>query len=269
VFCIKISGAQIYLTRGKINFISSEGQIPKKMTSRILSEHFFFSTSPRRRLVTKTRPTLFTGPSSSSSYSPPELSLISEILDGKLYLSGCEAVTTSNLMSRGITAIVCAMTDWEERRTNVNDRTPTTIKKFRVPITDSEMSDIGNYFDAVTRFIDDELTNGGRVLVHCVAGVSRSTTLVLAYLVRFRGYTLLDSFDFVAEKRRIAWPNDGFYRQLIGYERKLRLMDHDKNNTPATSTSTNTSTSSTSTIKPYTFIRARSPAGIGYRSLLP
>jgi len=197
------------------------------MASRILSEHFFFSTAPRRRLVVsgKTRPT-FSGP-----FSPPDLSVITEILDGKLFLSGCEAVTTSNLTVRGITAIVCAMTPWEEHRTDVIDRTPSTIKKFRVPVTDSETTDIGAYFDAATRFIDEELKKGGRVLVHCVAGVSRSTTLVLAYLVRYRGYSLLDSFDLVAEKRKIAWPNDGFYRQLIAYERSLRNKNHTKTET--------------------------------------
>lgn len=197
------------------------------MASRVLSEHFFFTTTPKRRLVTvaKTRPSI------AGSFSPPELSVISEILDGKLYLSGCEAVTSSNLASRGVTAIVCAMTPWEEHRTNVVDRTPSAMKKFRVPITDSETTDIGAYFDAVTRFIDDELKSGGRVLVHCVAGVSRSTTLVLAYLIRYRGYSLLDAFDLVAERRRIAWPNDGFYRQLINYERSLRNKNHAKTDT--------------------------------------
>jgi protein-tyrosine phosphatase len=194
------------------------------MSSRILSEHFFFSTAPRRRpmtVVKTARPSF-----GASLFAPPDLSVISEIVDGKLYLSGCEPVTGTNLTTRNITAIVCAMTPWEEHRTNVIDRTPITMKKFRVPVTDSELTDLSAYFDSVTRFIDEELKNGGRVLVHCVAGVSRSTSLVLAYLIRYRGYTLLDAFDLVAERRKIAWPNDGFYRQLISYERSLKNKNY-------------------------------------------
>jgi protein-tyrosine phosphatase len=150
------------------------------------------------------------------------------------------------------------MTPWEEHRTNVIDRTPSTIKKFRVPVTDSELTDLGTYFDAVTRFIDDELKNGGRVLVHCVAGVSRSTTLVLAYLIRYRGFTLLDAFDLVAERRRIAWPNDGFYRQLISYERSLKNKNHVKSDINK-SVLTQAYTSSTA--------RPRSPGFGGHSSI--
>uniref|UniRef100_A0A3Q3GE17 Dual specificity protein phosphatase n=1 Tax=Kryptolebias marmoratus TaxID=37003 RepID=A0A3Q3GE17_KRYMA len=60
-----------------------------------------------------------------------------------------------------------------------------------------------------------------RVLVHCAVGVSRSASLVLAYLMIHHGYTLLDAIGKVKERRWI-FPNGGFLRQLRALDVKLR-----------------------------------------------
>lgn len=60
-----------------------------------------------------------------------------------------------------------------------------------------------------------------RVLVHCMCGVSRSASLVIAFLMRKRGYSLLKALRHVKEKRPVAKPNAGFLKALVALEDTL------------------------------------------------
>nr|DBA32035.1 TPA: hypothetical protein GDO54_007787 [Pyxicephalus adspersus] len=61
----------------------------------------------------------------------------------------------------------------------------------------------------------------GKILVHCAVGVSRSATLVLAYLMIYQRMTLVEAINTVKDKRGII-PNRGFLRQLLELESTLR-----------------------------------------------
>ncbi|XP_040591898.1 dual specificity protein phosphatase 13 isoform X4 [Mesocricetus auratus] len=61
----------------------------------------------------------------------------------------------------------------------------------------------------------------GRVLVHCAMGVSRSATVVLAFLMIFENMTLVDAIQTVQAHRDIC-PNSGFLRQLQVLDNRLR-----------------------------------------------
>lgn len=59
------------------------------------------------------------------------------------------------------------------------------------------------------------------VLVHCRAGVSRSASIVMSYLMMENSWKFHDTLQFVREKRSIVRPNQGFVQQLLQLERTL------------------------------------------------
>ena len=61
-----------------------------------------------------------------------------------------------------------------------------------------------------------------RVLVHCAAGVSRSSTVSLSYLVAKEGMSLREAWFLLSSKRKIAEPNSGFWEALINFEKEKR-----------------------------------------------
>ncbi|XP_037338821.2 dual specificity protein phosphatase 26-like [Pungitius pungitius] len=80
--------------------------------------------------------------------------------------------------------------------------------------------DISVNFQAAAEFIHMALGRGGKVLVHCQVGVSRSATLVLAYLMLKQDLSLVEAICAVKDNRGVI-PNRGFLRQLIRLDGRL------------------------------------------------
>lgn len=59
---------------------------------------------------------------------------------------------------------------------------------------------------------------GGNILVHCVAGVSRSVSLCLAYLLKYHKMSLKEAYEYVERRRPCIKPNNSFFKQLIDFE---------------------------------------------------
>lgn len=89
------------------------------------------------------------------------------------------------------------------------------------PIQDTENTRIVNYFDECFDFIDEAIRMGGCALVHCRAGISRSVTVVVAYLMKRYGMNLYQALSHVRCKRPQANPNPGFILQLKDFEQSL------------------------------------------------
>jgi dual specificity MAP kinase phosphatase len=68
---------------------------------------------------------------------------------------------------------------------------------------------------------DSVKASGGRVLVHCHAGVSRSATVCMAYVMKNLDYDLRSAYDFVKARRPCVSPNLHFMGQLLEFEKRL------------------------------------------------
>ncbi|XP_076020853.1 dual specificity protein phosphatase 26-like [Genypterus blacodes] len=90
---------------------------------------------------------------------------------------------------------------------------------------DSYDFDMSVNFQKAADFIHRALSGGGKVLVHCFVGVSRSATLVLAYLMLKQNLTLVEAICAVKDNRGVM-PNRGFLRQLIKLDGKLFGRHH-------------------------------------------
>lgn len=90
-----------------------------------------------------------------------------------------------------------------------------------INVADREDENLKQYFDECFDFIEGAKRSGGGVLVHCLAGKSRSVTIVVAYLMRKHGMSLSEALNLVKSKRPIASPNPGFISQLQEYEKSL------------------------------------------------
>lgn len=157
-------------------------------------------------------------PDEKPMYKPITLNNCDQIIPN-LYLGGINAASnTQELVEQGIRAVCCCCRELEFPERDFEPQ----LKYFRVDVEDIGREPIELYFPEATEFIDSWVSRDQPVLVHCRAGVSRSASVVIAYLMTYHGYTLYDAFFLVRSHRSIITPNIGFMEKLGDYEEKLK-----------------------------------------------
>lgn len=96
------------------------------------------------------------------------------------------------------------------------------IKYLGVSISDTPSTKIELYFDTVAKFIANGIKEGGKVLVHCFMGYSRSASCAIAYLMIFEGMSAATACLTIKSKR-VCRPNDGFLQQLVDLDNQLKI----------------------------------------------
>lgn len=87
---------------------------------------------------------------------------------------------------------------------------------------DNGYQNLKQYFDEAFDFIDKARDTGGSVLVHCQAGVSRSPTIAVAYLIKQFPMSMVEAYKFVKARRSIISPNLNFMGQLLEFEQMIK-----------------------------------------------
>ncbi|XP_049982894.1 dual specificity protein phosphatase 13A isoform X6 [Alexandromys fortis] len=172
-----------------------------------------------------------------SPYQPPTLASLQRLLWVRrtatlthinevwpnLFLGDAYAARDKNrLIQLGITHVVNVAAGKFQVDTGAKFYRGTPLEYYGIEADDNPFFDLSVYFLPVARYIRDALnTPRNRVLVHCAMGVSRSATIVLAFLMICENMTLVDAIQTVQAHRDIC-PNSGFLRQLQVLDNRLR-----------------------------------------------
>ena len=146
---------------------------------------------------------------------------INEVADN-LYVGNISTATNKELLKeKGITHIINILSQRFEPY-------PSDFEYMHICAYDVTNWTLIYNFQATNLFIRDALKNGGKVYIHCMCGISRSVSVLLAYLMTQSTKTLDILLREVQTVRPIANPNPGFIDQLMEFH-KLIMKNRFKN----------------------------------------
>ncbi|XP_069480060.1 dual specificity protein phosphatase 8 isoform X2 [Ambystoma mexicanum] len=94
----------------------------------------------------------------------------------------------------------------------------------RIPVNDNYCEKLLPWLDDSVDFIEKARLSSSRVIVHCLAGISRSATIAIAYIMKTMGLSSDEAYRFVKDRRPSISPNFNFLGQLLEYEQSLSLQ---------------------------------------------
>jgi predicted protein tyrosine phosphatase len=86
------------------------------------------------------------------------------------------------------------------------------ISYVRLDLEDDHEQDVLSHLDVLNKM--HETLKNKNVLVHCAAGISRSVTIVCAYVILYEKKTPREALDYIQQSWPHAQPNAHFFQQL-------------------------------------------------------
>ncbi|EEA07375.1 dual specificity phosphatase, catalytic domain-containing protein [Cryptosporidium muris RN66] len=115
--------------------------------------------------------------------------------------------------------------EWIDYTLNYRKRVKKTIDDIEITINLNNKTKYGKLSDNKSDKID---TKNNRILVHCQEGVSRSSSIVIGYLMWKKKKSFYDMSEHVRACRSISSPNIGFTYQLLVFQKSLNPFLHRK-----------------------------------------
>mmetsp|Transcript_31232 Transcript_31232/g.76190 ORF Transcript_31232/g.76190 Transcript_31232/m.76190 type:complete len:249 (-) Transcript_31232:132-878(-) len=164
--------------------------------------------------------------STSKSASPPS-SAAAAILGDRLFLSAVgPAQDLKFLQNHKVTHILNLTGPGRDGKPRYPNKYPDKFKYLHICQRDEQDTDIKDYLEKGHPFIRNALKaeegkQNNVVLVHCEAGISRSATTVITYLMKYDSMRLRDAYHHVKKRKTNIGPNSGFFRQCIALDKKI------------------------------------------------
>ncbi|CAF4069506.1 unnamed protein product [Rotaria magnacalcarata] len=132
-----------------------------------------------------------------------------------LYLGSMKDRTNSTLMVKNKVKRVLCIIDVPDMVIDRDEYKPTHL--LNIPAADAQQQDLAQYFEKCIEFIHQARIEHENILVHCQAGISRSATVVVAYVMTIGDYDVEKALQIVKGARGYIHPNPGFLSQLKRY----------------------------------------------------
>lgn len=141
---------------------------------------------------------------------------VDEIVN-RIYIANFAAANNLQLMKDyGFTHVIVSATE-------LPTPFPKSFTYLKIDVQDSLTDNIRRYFDQCLEFMNQALQDKDSIiLVHCMQGISRSPTIVIAYLMKYKRLSLARALEIVSSRRPEIKPNPGFMKQLEDYDNELR-----------------------------------------------
>lgn len=121
------------------------------------------------------------------------LSQIAKITD-HLYLSSFAGATEYNVLKYNISCVITVCK--EIPKVEVKN-----VESIKLDVQDKPTEALHKYFDYVADKINEVVSKKGICLVHCVAGISRSASMILVYLMKYQRMSLREAHAYVKSRR--------------------------------------------------------------------
>lgn len=144
------------------------------------------------------------------------------ILSDFLYLGSQDAVTESNIECYSLTDILSVGVEAPP----IDQTSSQLVNIHFVPCLDLPDTKLEQFTDKANNIINEvrHRIPSGRVLIHCNAGVSRSATICIAYLIKEENMSFEQAMAHVKSNRECIRPNDGFMKQLKEFAAMTKSM---------------------------------------------
>ena len=143
-----------------------------------------------------------------------EFEAASPVIKG-VFIGGANAATNRHLLkSYGVTHVL----------TVAKDITPKYVNDFKYMVIladDIQKASLKEHFNDTTNFIKEALESNGGCIVHCMAGVSRSATIMTAFIMQHQQIRLRHAFRFLGKCRPQVNPNQTFRSELQQFDKEL------------------------------------------------
>jgi protein-tyrosine phosphatase len=139
-----------------------------------------------------------------------------KVADG-IYVGGIDSIYELNKIEN-LGLVISIVRDERKRRERIEEWIPGGVKHIFIDLADSPKVQISNHFASTTAAISEARAQRLGVLIHCMAGHSRSVSITTAYLMKLWHKSAFDVIDEIMRHRPCISPNKGFVRQLIEYQ---------------------------------------------------
>ncbi|KAJ3430275.1 dual-specificity protein phosphatase sdp1-related [Anaeramoeba flamelloides] len=144
----------------------------------------------------------------------------SEVIPDFLWLGSLRTANNENILKiLKIKRIInLAIEVEEEKSLDLDLYSKLGIEHLSIPFDDQVNIDIIKIVDQVADLINENET---KILVHCRLGISRSSAVIIYYLMKYQNLSYQQAYEWVKCCRSLIDPNTGFVNQLIGLEKQL------------------------------------------------